>query len=89
MPEVAYHPKARLTKVRNTRAGLTSRTKIISSMESGAETVAEIVDRSHLSHGCVSHHLRLLKRERIVSKSEGRRRYIWKLTEFGQQKLQT
>jgi DNA-binding IclR family transcriptional regulator len=89
MSEVAYHPKAQLTKVRNTKAGLTSRTKIISSMEGGAETIAEIADRSRLSYGCVSHHLRLLKREKITVRSGGRRRYTWTLTEFGQQKLQT
>mgnify|MGYP001079591596 FL=1 len=89
MPKIAYHPKARLAKVRNVKAGLISRTKIISSVEDGARTVAEISKRSALSYGCVSHHLRLLRKEKITVRSGSKRRYAWALTEFGQQKLQS
>jgi len=89
MPKIVYHPKARLAKVRNVKAGLISRTKIISSVEDGARTVAEISKRCTLSYGCVAHHLRLLRKEKITVRSGGRRGYTWMLTEFGQQKLQS
>jgi len=89
MPKMMYHAKAHLTIVRNVKAGLISRTKIILSIEDGARTVAEISKRSALSYGCVSHHLRLLRKEKIAVRSGGKRGYAWALTAFGQQRLQS
>ncbi len=89
MPRTLYHRKAYLTTTRNVKAGLASRTKIISSMEDGAKTVTEISKRSALSYACVAHHLHLLRKEKITLRSGGRRGYTWTLTEFGQQKLQS
>lgn len=71
------------------KPGLASRTKMIMSIENGAKTAAEIAKRSALSYACVAHHLRLLREEKIVLRSGGKRRYAWTLTEFGQQKLQS
>lgn len=84
-----YHRKAYLTMTRNVKAGLASRTKIISSMEGGAKTVTEISKQSSLSYPCVTHHLHLLRKEKIAVRSGGRREYTWMLTEFGQQELQS
>jgi len=89
MPRTVYHRKAYLTATRNVKAGLTSRTKIISSIEDGAKTVTEISKRSALSYACVTHHLHLLREEKITLRSGSRRGYTWTLSEFGQQKLQS
>jgi len=87
MPRNVYNPKAYLTMVKNVKAGLASRTKILSSMERGAGTIAEISERSAVSYACAAHHLRLLLKERIVTRSGKKRGYIWTLTAFGQQRL--
>jgi len=89
MPKNRYNPRAYLTKIRNVKAGLSSRTKILSSMEQGARTITEISQRAGISYGCAGHHVRLLMKERIVSRSGKKRNYSWTLTQFGQQRLVT
>jgi len=87
MPRNVYNPKAYLTSMKNVKAGLASRTKILSSMERGAKTVTEISGKSAISYACAAHHLRLLMKERVVARSGNRRGYVWTLTRFGQQSL--
>jgi len=87
MPKNVYNPKAYLTSMKNVRAGLASRTKILSSIERGARTVAEVSDKSSISYGCAAHHLRLLMKEQVVTRSGKKRGYVWTLTRFGQQSL--
>jgi len=89
MPKNRYNPRAYLTKIRNVKAGLASRTKILSSMEQGARTITEISQKAGISYECAAHHIRLLMRERIVSRSGKKRNYSWTLTQFGQQSLMT
>jgi predicted transcriptional regulator len=87
MSRNVYNPRAYLTTMKNVRAGLASRTKVLSSMERGAGTIAEISEKSRISYACAAHHLRLLMKERIVTRSGTKRGYFWALTKFGQQSL--
>ena len=80
--------KAYLSKIRNVKAGLLSRSKIIIAIEIGAGTIVEIANRSGLTYGCALHHLRAMNRERIVGRSGRNRQSTWFLTEFGQQRLE-
>ena len=87
MPRNAYNPRAYLTTTKNVRAGLVARTKVLSSVERGAKTIAGISEKSAISYACAAHHLRLLMKERIVTRSGKKRGYVWTLTKFGQQSL--
>jgi predicted transcriptional regulator len=86
MSKKEFRPKAYLSKIRNVKTGLESRTKIIISMEKGAATVSDIAKKSRLSYGCTLHHLKIMNRERLVDRS-GKREASWLLTQFGQQRL--
>jgi predicted transcriptional regulator len=81
------HPKAYLTKIRNVRAGLAARSKILQVLEQGRRTIPQAAKEAGLSYDRVSHHMRLLMRERLVDRSGTRRPFVWSLTPFGQQKL--
>ncbi|MFH0848264.1 MAG: hypothetical protein V1857_02015 [archaeon] len=83
-----FHSKAYLSRIRNVKAGLLSRTRIIMALEKEASTIVEIADRSRLTYGCTLHHLRAMSRERIVGRSGKNRGSTWFLTEFGQQRLE-
>jgi predicted transcriptional regulator len=87
MPRSVHNPKAYLTTVRNVRAGLVARTKVLASMEQEAKTITEISHRSSISYACAAHHLRLLMKERVVTRSGKKRGYVWTLTAYGQQRL--
>ncbi len=82
------HPKAYLSKIRNVRAGLLSRTRILAAMEAGSSTVTEIAEKSTLTYGCIIHHLKVMCREKIVDRRGKRRTSTWILTRFGQQSLE-
>ncbi len=83
----AYHPRAYLSGMRNVSRGLTSRTRIIEAMEQGRVHVLEISDRSKLGKACVSYHLKLLFRKKVVSVTRTGRTGRWTLTKYGQEKL--
>jgi predicted transcriptional regulator len=73
--------------MRNVNRGLASRSKIIETMEKGKTRIIEISERAGLTESCVSHHLRLLRRQRVVSSATVGRGNWWTLTKYGQEKL--
>ena len=83
----AYHPRAYVSGMRNVSRGLVSRTKIIQAMEQGKIHVPDISDRSKLGRACVSYHLKLLLKRKVVSLTQIGRAGRWTLTKYGQEKL--
>jgi predicted transcriptional regulator len=73
--------------MRNVNRGLASRSKIIEAMEKGKTRIIEISEKADLTESCVSHHLRLLLKQRVVSSSAAGRKNRWTLTKYGQEKL--
>ncbi len=82
-----YHPRAYISGMRNVNRGLASRSKIIEAMEKGKTRVIEISEKAGLTEGCVSHHLKLLLKQRVVSSAAVGRGNRWILTKYGQEKL--
>jgi predicted transcriptional regulator len=73
--------------MRNVSRGLESRTKILDVMEKGKTKVQDISKKAGLSIACVSYHLKLLLKQRIVTMSKSGREGRWLLTKYGQEKL--
>jgi len=73
--------------MRNVNRGLVSRSKIIDAMEKGRTRIIEISEKTGLTESCVSHHLRLLLKQRVVSAAAVGRGNRWTLTKYGQEKL--
>jgi predicted transcriptional regulator len=73
--------------MRNVSRGLVSRSKIIDTMEKGRTRIIEISEKTGLTESCVSHHLRLLLKQRVVSAAAVGRGNRWTLTKYGQEKL--
>jgi predicted transcriptional regulator len=90
MPKVAaLHPKAYLTSKRNVKAGLISRSKILTALEKERKSASMIAKETTLSYECVIYHLRTMKKERLVDRGAKAKPFTWGLTPFGQQKLPT
>ena len=83
----AYHPRAYLAGMKNVSRGLASRTKIVEALEAGKTKVAEISEKAKLGYSCVSYHLKLLLRHRVVHVAQTGRTGRWTLTKYGQEKL--
>ncbi len=75
--------------MRNVSRGLESRTKILNVMEKGKTNVQDISEKADLGTACVSYHLKLLLKQRIVTMSKSGRAGRWSLTKYGQEKLFT
>jgi len=73
--------------MRNVSRGLGSRTKILYVMEKGKTNVQDISEKAGLGTACVSYHLKLLLRQRVVAMSKSGRAGRWTLTKYGQEKL--
>ena len=86
MTRTEIHPKARLSTKRNVKAGLRARSKILFTLEEARRGTPDIAKRSGLGYGCIMYHLRTMRIERLVERSK-RRPYVWELTGFGQQRL--
>jgi predicted transcriptional regulator len=82
------HPKAYLSKKRNVKAGLRARSKILFILEEGKRGASDISKPSGLTYECIAYHLRSMSKERLIERSR-QRPYIWTLTAFGQQKLES
>ncbi len=89
MAKLAPHPKAYLIDTRNVRQGLIARTKILQILENKEATAMMLVKEAKLSYSVVFHHLHLLKDEKVVSRNENKKPYLWKLTGIGQRRLTT
>jgi predicted transcriptional regulator len=83
-----FHPKAFLTRRRNVKAGLRARSLILSCLEGGPKNTREICREPGLSYPKVAYHLKSLATERLVT-SGGKRPYIWTITKYGQQALES
>ncbi len=81
------HPKAYLTSKRNVKAGLVSRSKILSALEKGRRSASEVAKETALSYKCVTYHLKAMRNDRLVDKVSKGRPFTWNLTPFGQQRL--
>jgi predicted ArsR family transcriptional regulator len=82
-----YHPRAYISGIRNVNRGLASRSKILEAMEEGKIRLIEISEKSGLKEGCVSHHLKLLLKQKVVSSATVGRGNRWTLTHYGQERL--
>jgi len=83
---MSVHPKAFLSRKRNVREGVSTRSRIIMVLERKPSSAKAIAEEAGISYSNVLHHLRLLEEERIVRR-EGGKPYIWKLTGVGQLRL--
>lgn len=88
MSKAAYHPNAYLSIIKNNRRGLSARTRILNALEKGNADTRTIVNLTGDHYGVISHHLKLLKKERIAQRI-GDRPYEWVLTGAGQKRLIT
>ncbi len=73
--------------MRNVSRGLESRTKILDMMEKGKTNIQDISHKTGLGTACVSYHLKLLLKKRVVAVSKSGRAGRWTLTKYGQEKL--
>ncbi|RLI17215.1 hypothetical protein DRO54_11845 [Candidatus Bathyarchaeota archaeon] len=83
---MSVHPKAFLSRKRNVREGVSTRSRIIMVLERKPSSAKAIAEEAGISYSNVLHHLRLLEEERIVRR-EGGKPYVWKLTGVGQLRL--
>ena len=82
-----FHPKAYLKSKRNVRTGLHTRTLIIEAISKKPSHIKKIALETKLSYNSISYHVRTLKREKIIISNTRKKPSVWKLTRFGQQKL--
>ncbi|MFQ6076253.1 MAG: winged helix-turn-helix domain-containing protein [Candidatus Bathyarchaeia archaeon] len=82
-----YHPNAYLSRVRNVKSGLASRTKILSLLEESPKTAKGIGPDAQISYSTTLHHLHLLENERIVERTTAKPPYVWETTGIGQLRL--
>lgn len=78
------NPRAILTRIRNTKRGLRTRSRIIALLSrKGGMSTSQIAKEIGLSESCVRKHLRNMVAEGIVMVVKTRRTF-WKLTGAGQ-----
>jgi predicted ArsR family transcriptional regulator len=88
MAKLGYHPQAYLSRKRNVRRGLISRTQILTVLENRGDNAQTVAKETKLNYGVVLHHLRLLEAEGYVSR-RNKRPIHWNMTGLGQQRLKT
>jgi len=84
---MAYHPRAYLSRMRNLRTGLATRTKILNVLEEKPYTVKETSQKTGKNYSSVLRQLHSLRAERIVDRRGQRPPYVWLTTGIGQQRL--
>lgn len=84
---LVFHPNAYLADFRNVKPGLKARTPILNVLEKGPADARTIAEGINLTYRVVLYHLNLLESREIVDRKGGRP-VVWKLTGFGQKKLQ-
>ena len=82
-----FHPKAYLKSKRNVRTGLHTRTLIIEAISKKPSHIKKIALETKLSYSSIAYHVRTLNKDRIVIKNTRKKPSVWKITRFGQQKL--
>jgi predicted transcriptional regulator len=86
MVKEIYHPNAHLSSMKNIKRGLKARTQILIVLERVSAEAKNIGKEAELHYGVVVHHLRLLQKEGIVVRKDGKP-HIWTLTGVGQKRL--
>jgi len=84
----AVEPLAYLARMRNTRRGISSRTKLIRQMRRGERSVSDLGRMSGLSESTVRYHLKNMSKERLVARSAKKRGGMWRLTGAGQRTIE-
>jgi DNA-binding transcriptional ArsR family regulator len=89
MPAVeTINPRAYLTRIRNVRRGVVSRSRIIDSIASGSLTTQEICKKSGLSPPTVRYHLKNMYVEGLVVRRRIKGGIRWSLTGSGQKTIE-
>ena len=83
-----FHPKAFLKSKRNVSTGLWTRTLIIEIIRKKPSQIKKIANETQLSYGSIAYHVNTLKKENIIISNTRKKPSVWKLTRFGQQKLE-
>ena len=83
----AFHPKAYLQSKRNVSTGLHKRTLIIEFISKKPAQITKIANETNLSYRSIAYHIKTLRKEKIVTSNTRKKPAVWKLTRFGQQKL--
>ena len=65
---MSVHPKAFLSRRRNVREGVSTRSRIIMVLERKPLSAKAIAEEAGISYSNVLHHLRLLEEEKIVKR---------------------
>ncbi len=87
MVKEVYHPNAYLTDFRNVKPGLRARTCMLKTLERISADAKTIAEHTGLKYWVIMHHLKLLEEKGLVQR-KGHRPSVWKLTGFGQKRLQ-
>jgi len=82
----SIEPQSYLASIRNVQPGLKARTRIITSLRKRGLSARELAAETGLSYRSVLLHLNAMGRGMVVKK-EGRRPYLWSLTDHGQQPI--
>jgi predicted transcriptional regulator len=86
MVKEIYHPNAHLSSIKNIKRGLKARTQLLIVLERGSAEAKSIGKEAGLHYGVVMHHLRLLQKEGIVVRKNGKP-HVWTPTGTGQKRL--
>jgi predicted transcriptional regulator len=83
-----FHPKAFLKSKRNVSNGLRTRTLIIEVINKKPSQIKEISNETKLSYRSIAYHVNTMRKEKIITSQTRKKPPVWKLTKFGQQKLE-
>jgi hypothetical protein len=82
----SYHPAAYMSSIKNVKAGLLMRTKILNILEIKPCISTFLSKKIGASYRSVLHHLNLLAVESTITR-KGKKPYTWQLTGLGQRRL--
>ncbi len=82
----SIQPNAYLSRIRNIKLGLKTRTAILNVLEQNPVDAGALAKDAKIRYGVAMHHLRLLETEGVVER-KGNRPYVWALTGIGQKRL--
>jgi predicted ArsR family transcriptional regulator len=84
---MAYRPRAYLSRRRNLRTGLATRTKILNVLEEKPCTAKEASQKIGKNYSSVLRQLHSLRAEGVVDRGGQKPPYVWLTTGIGQQRL--
>lgn len=81
-----YHPNAYLTRIKNVKQGLETRTEILRALTS-EKMIREIAAEAQLKYSRVLRHVKYLEAERVIERRGEKKPFKWRVTGLGQQIL--